>query len=255
LLHPWQFVFDPEWAVAIVIVAVDYGVVVWVARRTGRVVPLWRQAAFTAGLAAIAIGLLSPIEHLALTSMLTFHLLQNVIIGDWAPPLLLLGLTPWMISSLAKVEWLRTFMRPKVALGLWLGVWYVIHIPALYDYALTNRGVLGVEHLALIFAGLAFWWPEIVPGQLSADHKVWYLVIAFIAIAPLDTVIWFANHPLYGFYEHTPKLGDISALADQQIGGVTMALESDFVLLLAAAIAAVKLVGAEPPAQVSPGPR
>ena len=84
---------------------------------------------------------------------------------------------------------------------------------------------------------------------------MWYLVIAFIAIAPLDTVIWFANHPLYNFYEHTPKLGDISALADQQIGGVTMALESDFVLLLAAAIAAVKLVGASPPAQVNPDPR
>ena len=114
---------------------------------------------------------------------------------------------------------------------------------------------MGVEHLALIFAGLAFWWPEIVPGQLSADHKVWYLVIAFIAITPLDTVIWFANHPLYDFYEHTSKLGNISTLADQQIGGVTMALESDFVLLLAAAIAAVKLVSAAPPAHINPDPQ
>ncbi len=116
---------------------------------------------------------------------------------------------------------------------------------------MTNRGALGVEHLALILAGIAFWWPEVIPGQLSAEHKVWYLVIAFIAIAPLDTVLWFANHPLYTFYEHTPKLGDISALADQQIGGVTMALESDFVLLLAAGIAAVKLAGPASPAGVS----
>ncbi len=255
MLHPWQFAFEPEWATAIVIVGIDYGVVTWVAGRTGREVPVWRRAAFSVGLALIAIGLLSPIEHLALTSMLTFHLLQNVIIGDWAPPLLLLGLTPWMVSSLANVKWLGTFTRPKAALGLWLAVWYVIHIPAVYDFALTNRGALGVEHLALIFAGLAFWWPEIVPGELSADHKLWYLVVAFIAIAPLDTVIWFANHPLYSFYEHTPKLGDISALADQQIGGVTMALESDFVLLLAAGVAAVKLVGGAPPVAVNPDPR
>lgn len=247
---PWQFVFDPEWTIALVIIAVDYAFVVRMCRRESHHVPIWRQAAFTAGLALIALGLLSPIEHLALTSMLTFHLLQNVIIGDWAPPLLLLGLTPWMISSLARVDWLRPFMRPRVGLAVWLGVWYVVHIPALYDYALTNRGALGVEHLALILAGVAFWWPEVIPGQLSAEHKVWYLAIAFIAIAPLDTVIWFANHPLYSFYEHTPKLGDISALADQQIGGVTMALESDFVLLLAAGIAAVKLVGPASPAHV-----
>ena len=40
MLHPWQFVFDPEWSVAIVIVAVDYALVVWAARRTGRRVPL-----------------------------------------------------------------------------------------------------------------------------------------------------------------------------------------------------------------------
>ena len=141
MLHPWQFVFDPEWVVAVVIVAVDYLVVVFVAGRTGRVVPLWRRAAFTAGLALISIGLLSPIEHLALTSMLTFHLFQNVVIGDWAPPLLLLGLTPWMISSLTRIDWLRTFMRPKVALLLWLGVWYVIHIPAIYDYAPPTAGL------------------------------------------------------------------------------------------------------------------
>ena len=189
----------------VVIVAVDYLVVVFVAAAPAEWCHSGERAAFTAGLALISIGLLSPIEHLALTSMLTFHLFQNVVIGDWAPPLLLLGLTPWMISSLTRIDWLRTFMRPKVALLLWLGVWYVIHIPAIYDYALTNRGALGVEHLALIFAGLAFWWPEIVPGQLSADHKVWYLVIAFIAITPLDTVIWFANHPLYDFYEHTSQ--------------------------------------------------
>lgn len=251
MLDPWRFVLDPEWVVAIAVVAVDYGMVVWVAQRSGRVVSFWRRVAFAAGLALIAVGLLSPIEHLALTSMVTFHLLQNVIIGDWAPPLLLLGLTPWMVSSLMRMPRLRPFMRPRVGLAVWLGVWYVIHVPVVYDYALTNRGALGVEHLVLILAGIAFWWPEVIPGQLSAENKVWYLVIAFIAIAPLDTVLWFANHPLYTFYEHTPKLGDISALADQQIGGVTMALESDFVLLLAAGIAAVKLAGPASPAGVS----
>ena len=240
--NPWQFVFDPEWIIAIAVIAIDYVVVVRASRSRGKAVPVWRRLAFASGLALIGVALLSPVEHLALTSMLTFHLLQNVIIGDWAPPLLLLGLTPWMIAGLSERRWLRPLMRPRVALAAWLGVWYTIHLPAVYDFALSNRGALGVEHLALIVAGLAFWWPEVVPGQLTAENKLWYLIVAFIAIAPLDTLIWFAGTPLYSFYEHTAKLGGISALADQEIGGVTMALESDLVLLLAAAIAAMKLV-------------
>ncbi len=205
-----------------------------------------RAAAFALGLSLIALGLFSPIEHLALTSMLTFHLFQNVIIGDWAPPLLLLGLTPVMVAAITRRRWVEPFTRPGVALGVWLGVWYVVHLPPVYDYALTHLAALGIEHLALVAAGLVFWWPEIVPGQLSPDRKVWYLVIAFIAITPLDTLIWIADHPLYSFYQHTAKLGDLSALADQQIGGVTMALESDVVLVAAVGIALVKLLGPGP---------
>ena len=243
---PWQFVFDPEWILALGIVAIDYAYVARVLRRRGSTVEWWRVLAFTAGLAVIAVGLFSFVEHLALTSMLTFHLLQNVMIGDWAPPLLLLGLTPAMVALVADHAWIQPLLRPRVALGAWLSVWYLIHIPAVYDFALGNRGALGIEHLALIVAGLAFWWPEIIPGQLAPDQKVWYLVIAFISIAPLDTVIWFANHPLYPFYLHTPKFGNMSALADQQIGGVTMALESDFVLLIAAGVAVAKLLAPSP---------
>jgi len=60
-----------------------------------------------------------PIEHLALTSMLSFHLLQNVLIADWAPPLLILGLLTPMVLAVDRlglagdqpVEWRQTRVR------------------------------------------------------------------------------------------------------------------------------------------------
>ena len=44
----------------------------------------------------IAVALNSPLETLSADYLLVMHLLQNVVIADWAPPLLVLGLTPRM---------------------------------------------------------------------------------------------------------------------------------------------------------------
>ena len=82
MLHPWQFVFDPAWIVGLVVIAVDYVVVVRAYERRGRPVSMWRRWAFAAAITVTALALFSPIEHLALHSMLSFHLLQNVMLDD-----------------------------------------------------------------------------------------------------------------------------------------------------------------------------
>jgi putative membrane protein len=166
-------------------------------------------------------------------------------LGDWAPPLLLLGLTPAMAYALASRRWVGVLTRPSVALCAWLGVWYVTHLPVVYDFGLTHTWALGLEHLAFIVSGLMFWWPEIVPGVLTASQKVAYLGIALVAITPLDLFVYLAHHPLYAFYEHTAKLGSISALADQQIAGVAMAMEANTVLLVVIAVALFRMLSDE----------
>src|SRR5437867_4034672 len=81
--------------------------------------------AFAAGLTLIGLALLSPLEHIALTSLVSFHLVQNVILADWAPPLLVLGLTPAMMAVAERRAWLRGLTAPPVALAVWLASWYV----------------------------------------------------------------------------------------------------------------------------------
>jgi len=141
---PWQGVADVEWAIAIVLFGIWYA---WAARHFA--VPLWRRACFFCGLLIVGLALLSPIEHLALNSMLSFHLLQNVMLADWAPPLLVLGLTSRMAAVAERLAAVRVMTRPGVAITYWLAVWYVVHIPGVYGYALDHRWALGIEHVVL----------------------------------------------------------------------------------------------------------
>jgi|tagenome__1003787_1003787.scaffolds.fasta_scaffold20669485_2 putative membrane protein len=242
MVDPWRLAPDWEWALAIALFALDYALVVRHLGRTGRTVPVWRRWAFAGGLVLVALALLSPIEHLALTSMLSFHLLQNVIIADWAPPLLLLGLSAPMVVALCRHGVIRTLTRPEVALPVWLLTWYVVHLPAVYDYALRHRAALGVEHMLFIVTGLMFWWPDIVPGALSARGRVLYLFIAMVAMMPLDFGIALIGHPLYDFYRDTPKLWGWSTMTDQRAAGAIALIAETAVLTVAMLIAAAALV-------------
>ena len=234
-VDPWQLQSDPEWAVAIVIAAVDYALVVRTFGRRGSPTPAWRRCCFAAGLGLIAIGLLSPLEHLALTSLLSAHLLQNVILADWAPPLLVLGLTPAMMAAAEKHAWVRAVTMPPVALALWLAAWYALHLPAVYGYALEHRWALGLEHLAFLGSGLAFWWAVVSPGRMRAHSRMLFLFAAFIAAAPVSFALAFTQ-PAYDFYEHAPKLWGLSPLEDQQIGAIGMAIEQAVILFAACSI-------------------
>jgi cytochrome c oxidase assembly factor CtaG len=235
MVNPWQIQADPEWAAALVVAAVDYTVVVRALGRRGTPTEGRRVAAFAAGLVLIALALLSPIEHIALTSLLSVHLLQNVMLADWAPPLLVLGLSPAMIAACERRRAIRMLTSPPAALIYWLAAWYVLHVPAVYGYALTHRWALGIEHLVFLTSGIAFWWPVLTPGRMTAQSKLVYLFGAFIAASPVSLALAL-THPQYSFYVHAPKLWGLSPLEDQQLGAIAMAIEQAAILFTACSI-------------------
>ena len=241
MVDPWRIQADPEWALAIAIIAVDYAVVVRAHRRRGIDTPAWRIVCFAAGLGLIAIALLSPLEHIALTSLLSVHLLQNVILADWAPPLLVLGLTPAMVAACERRRPIRLATSPAFAIAYWLAAWYVLHLPAVYGYTLTHRWALGVEHLVFLTAGIAFWWPVLAPGRMQPGPKLIYLFGAFIAAAPVALALAL-SHPQYSFYVHAPRLWGISPLEDQQLGAIAMAVEQAAILFAACSVVFFRLM-------------
>ena len=132
---PSSFTFEPLFLALAAAAAVLY----FRAARAQRP-PSWRIVLFSVGLLLIAGALNSPLETIAANYLLLFHLLQNVMIADWAPPLLILGLTPAMRASVARAggKPFAVITRPRIALPTWLVGWYAIHLALFYDFALEH---------------------------------------------------------------------------------------------------------------------
>jgi putative membrane protein len=198
-----------------------------------------RGLTFTVGLLLLAVPVNSPLETLSAHSLLLLHLLQNALIADWAPPLLILGLTPAMRARLATAggRVFREATAPRVALPVWVLSWYLIHVPAVYDATLRHPAWLNLEHAVLVTAGACFWWPVIAdePHRMEMPVRLAYLLAGSILIGPLGFVLLFMDRPLYGYYVHLPRIWGVSPLRDQQLGGIFMNAEQAVVFFIAVA--------------------
>ena len=213
----------------------------------------WRATLFGLGIALIAISLNSPLETIAIHYLLVIHLLQNVMVADWAPPLLVLGLTPAMRAAVAARggHALAFATRPRVALPFWLAVWYGVHFPGFYDFALRHPWLLNVEHGLLILAGLVFWWPVFAtePQRLSTAVRLVYLGAAYAGSAFLSLALIFSSSAFYGFYEEAPRLWGLSAEKDQNLGGILMNAEQMLVFFVALSYFLLRLLSEEEESQ------
>jgi putative membrane protein len=236
-MSPYRFEFEPLFLVLAIAAAVVY----WRAARRDPPSP-WRLASFAIGLFLLAASLNSPLENLAAHYSLLMHLLQNALIADAAPLLVLLGLTPAMRDSLNRHGARR--LRPGWILVVWLLAWYLTHLAPFYNWALRTGWGLNIEHAILIAAGLLFWWP-IVSGRLTPPAGLAYLAAAFVGSSFLGLAYIFSSRPYYAYYEHVPRLWGLSATRDQSLGGILMNGEQTLVFLLAIGYFVMRLLDEE----------
>lgn len=232
---PYRFGFEPLFLVLALIAVVAY---VRAARRSPvDERPTRRQRwLFGLGVALVALPLNSPLETLSADYLLLMHLLQNALIADWGPPLLILGLTPAMRRRVSEVGGrpVRTLTRPLIALPVWLVVWYGVHIPPFYDWALRDSWPLNIEHLLLVAAGLIFWWPVFEhPRRIEPLGVLAYLGLAFVSAPWLSLAYIFSSKPFYSFYEHVPRLWGLSAVKDQNLAGILMNADQTSIFFVA----------------------
>ncbi|HUZ14684.1 MAG TPA: cytochrome c oxidase assembly protein [Gaiellaceae bacterium] len=236
-MRPYAFGFEPLFLALALAAAALY----WRAARRDPP-PRWRAASFAAGLFLIAASLNSPLENLAAHYLLLMHLLQNALIADVAPLLVMLGLTPRMREALIRHGAGR--LRSRWILPVWLLGWYLTHIAPFYNWALRTGWGLNIEHAILIAVGLLFWWP-IVTGRLTPATGLAYLAAAFVGSAFLGLAYIFSSHPYYSYYEHVPRLWGLSATRDQSLGGILMNGEQTLVFLLAIGYFVMRLLDEE----------
>ena len=211
-----------------------------------------RVTAFLAGQVLILLAFVTPLQAMALHYLLAAHLLQNVVLAEWAPALCVLGLPPALTAVLARVRTIRVLTNPLVALPLWLGTYFAWHVPIAYDTALEHpTWMLHLEHLCYFVTGCLLWWPVVhaTPRRLPDAAKAVYLFAAFVLASPLGLLLALLPRPVFDFYARAPeRLWGLSRLADQQLAGITMAAEQAVVFFAVFAFFFLRFLRDEEPA-------
>lgn len=188
-----------------------------------------RQAAFVAGVVALGLALVSPLDPLA-GYLLSAHMLQHLLLTIIGPPLLLLGTPGWLVRPALRapaVAWLAgRVTRAKLAFAIGNVVFAGWHIPALYEAALQNHAVHIVEHLTFMAAAVIMWWPLLgmLPElpRLTPPLRMLYVFLQTLPGALIGIILGMASVPLYPTYTAAPRVWGLSVMMDQQIGGLLM---------------------------------
>ena len=196
-------------------------------------------------LIAVALGtlpLVSPLDEVGDSYLLSGHMLQHVLIGDAAPalalvalrgPLLFFLIPAAVLAPLARLRTLRRLLafllHPVTSLVVWMLVIAGWHVPVAYDYALRNQTVHDLEHLSLMVAGVLVWIQIVDPARrrrLSLPQRLGYMLVLSAAGAVLAGLLVSSAAPLYPAYAgDAPRLFGISPLRDQQLAGIVMVAE------------------------------
>jgi cytochrome c oxidase assembly factor CtaG len=185
----------------------------WLLR--GTPTPGWRIACWLAAMVLLLAVTITPIETISLGYLLSVHLIQNVVLAEWAPLLAVLAIPPSLAARASRIP-------PIPALLVWVVNYGVWHLPWIYDAALRHpHSLLHLEHALYFVTGLVLWWP-VVHGDLGPGAKAAYVFAAFVLASPIGLMMALVPEPIYAFYEAAPRLWGLDPLLDQQIAGVAM---------------------------------
>jgi putative membrane protein len=222
----------------------------WLAR--GRGLPRIRSLYFGLGLLTLWVALETPIDTVSDHYLDSVHMVQHVLLGVIAPPLLLLGLNEPMAAWLASIPGVRRLTEPVPAQLAAAAVMIGWHVPALYDATLYSENLHILEHLTFIGGGVLFWWPVIRATsrqsrwQLSPGARLLYL---FVGTFPQDGValaLQFSRTSFYEFYTHAPRLiPGLDPVTDQTIAGVILQLFGKTSFLIAGLVIFFQWFGKE----------
>jgi putative membrane protein len=242
----WSPLFDWSFEPVPIVGTATAAYLYWRGRRTASSA-LGRDAtwdrgdtAFTLGLGALVLALVSPIAYFDITLQWD-HMLQHVLLLLVAPPLILLGdpfRTAWSgylaaqgrpveIGDTGPARLMRVLhsgsRAATVVVVLFTANLLFWHIPSVYNDTLRIASIHDLEHLTFLVLGLLFWdqviSPLQAPGRLSLLGRSMVVLAGMGVSWVLAVVIGYASQPLYAY--PTPT-GGLSLLADQQIASGVM---------------------------------
>jgi putative membrane protein len=247
---PWEWHPHPDVWLLIALLVGGYvlAVRVWGATEApvpGHPVGPRRAAAYGLGVFALWVGADWPMHEISENFLLSAHMVQHMLFTFVAPPLLLMGLPPWLLRKLISPKAIGTVVRvatkPLIALVVFNAGIAITHWPTLVDLSLRVAVVHFLVHTFLVVTALMMWWPVIGPlpetPRLSEPVKMLYLFGQSILPTVPASFLTFADRPVYEFYTNVPRIWGTSVVGDQQVAGLIMKIGGG--LLLWAVIAVI----------------
>jgi len=208
--------------------------------------PANRTACFLAGLGALALALLSPIEAYD-TVLFSVHVVQHMLLTMVAAPLLAMGAPVTLALRAVKGRGRRRLVRvlhgppvrvvshPLVAWALFTISLYALYFSPLFDRSLRDPLVHDLVHLHFLAAGLLFWWPVvgIDPTRWRLPH-IARLLFVFLMVpfhAFLGVAILNSGRLLAPSLASFARSWGPAPLADQQAGGAILWGAGDLIAL------------------------
>jgi len=234
--------------VAVLVAIFTYGV--RAARRRGAQVSAARVRYFAAAVGVLGLALLSPIAALS-EERFSVHMVEHLLLLFGTAPLLAFS-APVTLALQASDEVrrrrllralhsvpVRALTHPVVAWVLFAAVMYASHFSALYDAALGNPVLHGLEHFAYLTGAALFWWPVVrrdpVPGSFPWPGRVLYLGLAMPFQSLLGLAIYSSDSPLYPSYLAFASRQEV--IDDQHLAGAIMWVVGDLLMLIAIGLA------------------
>jgi putative membrane protein len=207
---------------------------------------------FGLGLVTLWFALETPLDTISDYYLDSVHMLQHVLLGFVAPPLMLLGLSPQMIERIVRVPGIRAITEPvpaQLIAGLVMIGW---HLPPLYDATLYSGSLHVVEHVMFIAAGLVMYWPMLEATsahsrwRLSPGAKLLYMLVATLPQDGVALALIFSRVPFYEYYTHAPRLiPSLTPVVDQTVAGAVLMILGKATLAVAAIAVFFRWFGAE----------
>jgi putative membrane protein len=227
-----------------------------------KLLPLWRFAAFFAGIICVWIAIGSPLNAFD-DALLTVHMLQHLLLMSVAPPLILLGAPQLPLLHGLPQPFARGVVSPILRrssvkqLGhfvsnpafCWLAATLALigwHIPAAFELALRWSWLHELEHASFLGTGLLFWWPVVQPWPRAARWPRWsiplYLFFATLPCDALSAFLVFCDRVVYSSYLSAPRIFARSALEDQQFAAAMMWAAVTIILVIPAIAVTMRIL-------------
>ena len=239
--------------------AVLYGIGItkMLRRTTHRRSFLWPILWFALGWISLVIALDSPLHELG-EQLFWVHMTQHEILMLISAPLLVLGrpLIAFLVGtapSLARVgrqPWALTNLQETLGLrfgpalgmvGVRIGAVDLAYSRCLFDQTLRSDWIHAAQHTTFLVTALIFWWPLVNrTPSLGYGGGLVYVFTTILHTSVLGALLTFAPRPWYSSYVLTAPAWHLTALEDQQIGGLIMWIPAGTLLLIVALVLLVK---------------